>query len=81
MLYCWKSKNSKFAQIWAYLDHGMSFQDATDISQLQPGPVAKAKQIQQKAPLSQGWLTYRIRTFAPGPIRVFSKMLNKKPEW
>ena len=54
MLYFWKYKNSKFAQIWAYLDHGKCFQDAPDLSQIQPDPVAKAKQIQQKAPLFQG---------------------------
>ena len=57
MLYCWKYKNSKFAQIWGYLEHGKCFQEAPDLSQLQPGPVEK--QIQQKASLSQGWLTYR----------------------
>ena len=47
-------KNSKFAQIWAYLKHGKCFQDAPDLFQLEPGPVAKAKQIQQKASLFQG---------------------------
>ena len=51
MLYFWKYKNSKFAQIWAYLDHGKCFQDAPDLSQLQPGLVAKDKQIRRKASL------------------------------
>ena len=51
----------------------MSFQDATDLSQLQPGPVAKAKQIQQKAPLSQGWLTYRtILHLGPSMLVILS---------
>ena len=59
MLYFWIYKISKFAQIWAYLDHGKCFQDAPDLSQLQPGLVAKDKQIQQTASLFQGWLTYR----------------------
>ena len=59
MLYFWKYKNSKFAQIWAYLDYGKCFQDAPDLTQLQPGLVAKDKQIRQKASLFGEWLTYR----------------------
>ena len=55
MLYFWKYKNSKFAQILAYLDHGKCFQDAPDLSQLQPGPVAMTKKIPQKN-LSFPWM-------------------------
>ena len=39
---------------FTYLDHGKCFQDAPDLSQLQPGPVVKAKHIQQEASFFQG---------------------------
>ena len=41
------------------MDHGKCFQDAPDLSQLQPGLVAKDKPIRQKASLFGEWLTYR----------------------
>ena len=47
------------------IDHGKCFQDAPDLSQLETGLVAKAKQIQQKATLSQVLLQ---DNFAPGPF-------------